>query len=140
MDDEFEAAGRKQTRHQPRTWLIIVLAVVVALAVVGGAVPTLLNQHLVDRSNGLAVKYGLATSTKHVSLVARCTAALRNDYDTTSASWKATLPPGGVAVLTPKICALGVQEGVVRQDGTMTPDDTDNIGFAVIERMGLARV
>ena len=68
MYDEFEDAGRKRTRSQPRTWLIIVLAVVVALAVVGGAVPSLLNQHRVDRSNGLAVKYGLATSTKQVSV------------------------------------------------------------------------
>jgi hypothetical protein len=137
--DEFDDDSRSGTRRLPPTWQIVVLAVGVGLLAIGGAA-AFVNQSRVARSNRLAVKYGLATSTKHVSLVARCTAALTNEYDTTSAPSKASLPPGGLAVLAPKICALGVQEGVVRQDGTMTREDAKTVTVAALERMGKARV
>lgn len=139
MWDEFDDDSRSGTRRLPPTWQLVILAIGVASLVIVGAA-ALLSHSRVARSNGLAVKYGIATSTKHVSLVARCTAALRNEYDTTSAPSKASVGPGGLAVLAPKICALGVQEGVVRQDGTMTREDAKNVTVAALDRMGHARV
>ena len=43
-------------------------------------------------------------------------------------------------MLAPKICALGVEEGVVRHDGAMTRQNAENVAVAAIERMGQARV
>jgi hypothetical protein len=121
------------------TWQIVVVAIGVGALVIGSAA-ALMNQNRVAHSNRLAVKYGLATSTKHVSLVARCTAALRNEFDTSSAQSKAMLPAGGLAVLAPRICAVGVQQGVVEQDGTMTREDAEDATVAAIGRLGQARV
>jgi hypothetical protein len=136
--DDFDDDGRNATRHLPPVWVIAVLTLGVVIAVMVGAM-ALINHNRVARSNRLAVKYGLATSTKDVSPAARCTAQFRNDYDTTSSSLKAGLPPGALAVLAPKACALGVQQGVVRQDGTVTEENANKLTVAAIERMGPSR-
>jgi hypothetical protein len=138
--DDFDDDDRRSwTRRRPPTWQIVVLAIGAGLLVIGGAA-AIVSHHRVAHSNRLAVKYGLATSTKQVSLVARCTAALRDEYDTASAPARAVIPPGAWTVLAPNICALGVQEGVVRQDGTMTRQDGEKVAVATFERMGQARV
>src|SRR5437870_12391019 len=121
MYDEFESDGHSNARPV-RRWLLIVFVVVVGLAIVGAGAGFLLNHNRVDRANKDAVKYGLAGSTKHVSLAARCAGAVHAYYDTKS-PLKTGMPPHAIKVLAPKICALGVQEGLVRPDGSMSYDD-----------------
>jgi hypothetical protein len=98
------------------------------------------DHHRVARANLLAVKYGVAQSKNHVSLIARCIGALRNDYDTSSAPGKAGLPPHAFAFLAPKLCARGVEEGIVKPDGMMSYDDAVNVAREVSTRIGVSRL
>src|SRR6266496_1961274 len=136
MYDEFDGGSR--TRPVQR-WLLVALAVVVGLTALGAGGAVLLQRHRVTQANTKAVKYGLASSTKHVSVTARCAGAVHAYYDTKS-PLQTGIPPRAVTVLAPKVCALAVQEGRVRPDGTMSYDDMANATSEVMSRFGVARV
>jgi len=109
-----------------------------ALAVVGGGFA--LWKHLRESwADGLAVKYGIAASEDEATLADRCTGVMREAYILSDDPRKAGLPPKIDALLTPKICALGVQRGLVEDDGTMTEQAGEELTLAVIERMGVER-
>ena len=114
------------------------LVPVLALAVVGGGF--VLWDHLREsRADGLAVKYGAASSKDEATLADRCTGVMREAYDRSDDPRKAGLPPKVDALLTPKICALGVQRGLVEDDGTMSQQAGEELSLAVIDRMGVER-
>jgi hypothetical protein len=138
MYDEFDDDEKSRSKRRPPTWQIIVLIVGAGLLLLGAA-SAVINHQRVQHSNHLAVKYGLASSTKNVSLTSRCVAFLRNDYDHSSASDKAGLPPGGITMLAPTACSLGVQHGVVRDDGSMSYDNANKMGIEAIKQIGTAR-
>lgn len=132
FDDAMRSAGR-------RPWLIVALVLGVAIALVAGGFG--LWQHLrVDRANALAVKYGVAASKDDVSLADRCTGVMREEYNTTDDPGTAGVPPQAYALLAPKVCALGVERGLVESDGTMTEEAGYELTTDVMERMGVARV
>jgi hypothetical protein len=136
MYDEFEFDGQQ---HAVRRWLRIVFLVVVGLAIVGVGAGALLSHQRIDRANKDAVKYGVASSTKHVSLTARCAGAVHAYYDTKS-PLQTGIPPHFVTFLAPRICAKGVQEGLVQPDGSMSYDDIANATTQVMSQIGIARV
>jgi len=125
-------------RRRPR-WilpLVVVLGVgVLAAAGVGGW-----HYLRLDRANALAVKYGAANSKGEASLADRCVGVMREAYQTTDDPGKAGVPPKTYALLAPKVCALGVERGLVKSDGTMSEDAGRDLTLVVIERMGPARV
>lgn len=136
MYDDFDDS---RTRRLPPTWQLAVLAIGAAVLLIGAAA-ALVNHNRVARSKRLAVKYGLATSTKDVSLVARCSAAFRDEYETSSSPPTAVLPKNALVVLAPKVCAAGAQRGFVREDGTMTRENAESVTIATVEKLGRARV
>lgn len=114
------------------------LVPVLALAVVGGGFA--LWDHLREsRADGLAVKHGAAASEDEATLADRCTGVMREEYNRSDDPRKEGLPPRIDALITPKICALGVERGLVEDDGTMTEAAGEELTLAVIERMGVER-
>src|SRR5438067_2687843 len=138
MYDAFEFDSQSQVRPV-RRWLQIVFLVVLGLAIVGAAAGVLLSHLRVDRANRDAVRYGLATSTKHVSLTARCAGAVHAYYDTKS-PLTTGIPPHAIQVLAPKVCDLGVQQGLVQPDGSMSYDDMANATAQAMNQIGMARL
>jgi hypothetical protein len=138
MYDEFEFDGQERA-HPVRRWLRTGFLVVLGLAIVGTGAGVLVSHHRVDRANKDAVKYGVAGSTKHVSLTARCAGAVHAYYDTKS-PLKTGIPPHFVTFLAPKVCAHAVQEGFVHPDGSMSYDDIANSTAQVMSQVGMTRV
>jgi hypothetical protein len=136
MYDEFD--GQPQA-HPVRRWLRIVFLAVVGLAIVGVGGGVILSHHRIDRANKDAVKYGVASSTKHVSLTVRCAGAVHAYYDTKS-PLKTGIPPHFLTFIAPKVCARAVQEGRVQPDGSMSYDDIANSTAQVMSQIGMARV
>jgi hypothetical protein len=125
-------------RSRPR-W-IVPLAVVLGLGVVAAGGVGGWHHLRLDRANALAVKYGAASSKGEASLADRCVGVMREAYTTTNDPGKAGVPPKTYALLAPKVCALGVERGLVKSDGTMSEDAGRELTLAVIERMGPERV
>ncbi|HWM14921.1 MAG TPA: hypothetical protein VNO56_10600 [Gaiellaceae bacterium] len=114
------------------------LVPLLAFAVLGGGFA--LWQHLREsRADGLAVKYGIAASEDEATLADRCTGVMREEYNRSDDPRKAGLPPKVEALLSPKMCALGVQRGLVEDDGTMSEEAGEELSLAVIEQMGVER-
>jgi hypothetical protein len=134
MYDEFDEADRKR----PRTWQIVVLALGAGLLVIGGAA-AVINHQRVNRANGYAVKYGAAASTGQATITSRCVGEMRHEYDTTSDPRAAAIPSRVLAVLAPKICALGVSEHAVRKDGSMSEAAGYRLTKEIAQRMGVSR-
>jgi hypothetical protein len=125
--------------HRRSRW-IVPLAVVLAMGVLAVAGVGGWHHLRLDRANALAVKYGAAGSKGEASLADRCVGVMREAYETTDDPGKAGVPPKTYALLAPKVCALGVERGLVKSDGTMSEEGGRELTFAVIERMGPARV
>lgn len=104
-----------------------------------GIAGVVITHHRVDRANGFAVKYGAAASKGQATPTARCVGEMHHEYDTSNDARKATFPPKVLALLTPKICALGVSEGVVRTDGTMSTTSGYRLTSEIVRRMGVSR-
>jgi hypothetical protein len=138
MYDEFEEDSNDNARRRPPTWQVVVLAIGAGLLLIGGAA-AVLNHSRVQHSNQLAAKYGLASSTSDVSVQDRCVASFRDDYDNASPTDKAALPPGGMTLVAPRVCALAVQNSVVRDDGSMTYANAKRLAIEAINQMGKAR-
>jgi hypothetical protein len=117
---------------------LFVLIPVLAVALILGAVP-LWGHVRESRADGLAVKYGAAPSKEEATLADRCTGVMREDYNTMDFPGKAGIGAKTVAVLVPQICALGVERGLVADDGTMTEKSGYDLTKAVAERMGPER-
>jgi 4-amino-4-deoxy-L-arabinose transferase-like glycosyltransferase len=92
----------------------------VATLVVGG-------QIRIARADALAVKYHLAGSMGSVTMKQRCVAARLADWDRMSRAEQMTVPSGTTRRLAPRVCALGIAQGLVRDDGQMSEDS----GFAL---------
>jgi hypothetical protein len=118
--------------------LFFVLIPVLAVALIVGAVP-LWGHVRESRADGLAVKYGAAPSKDEATLADRCTGVMREDYNTMDFPGKAGIGAKTVALLVPEICALGVERGLVANDGTMTEKSGFELTKAVGERMGPER-
>lgn len=121
-----------------RRRVIFVFVPVIALALIVGVG---LWGHLREsRADGLAVKYGAAPSKDQATLADRCTGVMREGYDTTNDRDKAGIGVKTYALLVPEVCALGVERGLVADDGTMSEQSGFDLTQAVVERMGPARV
>ena len=131
LDDVSGSATPRRVR-----WVAVVVIPIAGIALVAGAFS--LWHHLrISRADGLAVKYG-ATSTKDdVTLTDRCIGVMREDYNRSDDPRKAGLPPKVDALITPKLCALGVERGLVNSDGTMSEQAGSDLTLAVIEQMGV---
>jgi hypothetical protein len=122
---------------QGRRWAY--LALPLAAALVAAGVVGLRNQAQADRAADLAVRYGAAQAANTASLADRCVGVMRADYDRSEDARKAGLPPKAYAVLAPKVCALGVQRGLVEDDGTMSEQAAKDLTLAAVERFGAPR-
>jgi hypothetical protein len=129
-DDVSESPGRRAP------WVLVGVVSIVVIALV--AAVGLWNPR-VSRADELAVKYGAASATDDASLADRCTGLIREDYDRSSDPGKAGLPPQAFALLAPKVCALGVERGLVQSDGTMSVQAGKDLTLEVIEGMGADR-
>jgi hypothetical protein len=115
------------------------MAVMVMLAagvvvIVGGY--ALWNHLRVDRASALAVKYGAATSEDEATLADRCIGVMHEEYNTTDDPGIAGVPPKAFATLVPEICELGVERGLVDNDGTMSEQAGFDLTGEVAQRMG----
>ena len=119
-----------------RTVLVLVPLIAIAL-VVGGI--RLVSHSRESRADGLAVKYGAAPSTELATLADRCTGEMREEYNTSDIPGKAGLGPKTWAFVAPKVCALGVERDLVRDDGTMTEQSGSELMMAVMQRIGIPR-
>jgi hypothetical protein len=125
-------------RHWGRGLALVVIVPILALAVGAGGLG--LWHHLREsRADGLAVKYGAASSTGTVSLADRCTGVLRDDYDHYDKPVKVAFPPRTYARIVPLVCTLGVERGLVKKDGTMSAQDGYTLAIAAVRQMGVAR-
>jgi hypothetical protein len=120
-----------------RRW--VYLALPLASALLAAGVVGVWNQARVDRAADLAVRYGEAPSAESASLADRCVGVMRADYDRSDDPRKAGLPPKTYAVLAPEVCALGVERGLVKDDGTMSEQAGKELTLAAIERVGASR-
>jgi hypothetical protein len=64
---------------------------------------------------------------------------LREEYNRSDSPLKAGFPPQAYALIAPKACALGVERGLVNDDGTMSERTGHDLMVAAVERMGVAR-
>jgi hypothetical protein len=104
----------------PRRRRFVVAVVVLAgLLLFAGAASAFLKHKRAGRVNGLAVHYGLASSSDNVSLQARCVARAFEEYDRSTDPSKAGMPLETFKFLAPKACALAIQRGLVRSDGEL---------------------
>jgi hypothetical protein len=131
-DDVDDVPGSASRRAR---WIPVVVISIALIALIAGGFG-LWNHLRVSRADGLAVKYGAASSTDDVSLADRCTGLIREDYNRSSDPGKAGLPPQAFALLAPKVCALGVERGLVQSDGTMSEQAGNDLTLEVIEGMG----
>jgi hypothetical protein len=115
------------------------LAIPLASALLAAGVVGLWNDARADRAADLAVRYGAASSAGDASLADRCVGVLRADYDRSTDPRKAGVPPKTYATLAPDVCALGVERGLVEDDGTMTEQAGKELTLAAIERFGASR-
>lgn len=120
-----------------RRWAYLALPLASALLAAG--VVGLWKQARVDRADDLAVRYGAASASEAATLADRCVGVMRADYDRSDDPGKAGLPPKTYAVLAPEVCALGVERGLVEDDGTMSTEAGKELTLAVIERFGASR-
>jgi hypothetical protein len=130
-DDVSESPGRRAP------WVLVGVVSIVVITLV--AAVGLWNHPRVSRADGLAVKYGAASSTDDVGLADRCTGVMREDYDRSDDPGKAGVGPQAFALLAPKVCALGVERGLVQSDGTMSVQAGKDLTVEVIEGMGTDR-
>lgn len=112
---------------------LVVFALLVGIVVVMGQVRE-------GRAAELAVKYGSAPSKGEATLADRCIGVMREDYATTDDPRTAGMGPKTFALLAPKVCALGVDRGLVEDDGTMTEQSGFQLMTAVMRRMGAAAI
>jgi hypothetical protein len=131
--DDVPGSARRRARWVP----VVVISIALIALIAGGF--GLWNHLRVSRADGLAVQYGAASSTDDVSLADRCTGVMREDYDRSDDPGKAGLPPQAFALLAPKVCALGVERGLVQSDGTMSVQAGNDLTLEVIEGMGAER-
>jgi hypothetical protein len=124
-------------RLHGRRWAYLALAFGPALLAVGAI--ALWNHGRVERADGLAVRYGAASSEEKATLADRCVGVMRAEYDRSDDPRKAGLPPKVYAQLAPDVCALGVQRGLVKDDGTMSEEAGAELTLGVIERLGVSR-
>jgi hypothetical protein len=118
---------------------LFVLIAVLALAFTLGALS--LWGHVRDsRADGFAVKHGALPSKSQATLIDRCTGVLRERYNTADHSDKGGVGPKAFALLVPEACALGVERGLVADDGTMSEESGFELGQTVVARMGPARI
>jgi hypothetical protein len=134
-----ESAGERLEGLGRRRWTIPLAIVLVAGALLGTGLGGWHYLRL-NRANALAVKFGAAPSKGEATLADRCVGVMREVYETTNDPGKAGVPPKVDALLTPKVCALGVERGLVESDGTMSEEAGRELTMVVIERMGPARV
>jgi hypothetical protein len=118
---------------------LFLLLPVLALGLAFGGV-ALWGQLRESRADGLAVKYGASPSEGQATLADRCTGVMREEYSTTTNPAKAGIGPEAYALMVPKVCALGVERGLIADDGTMSEQSGFELTTAVMERMGPARV
>jgi hypothetical protein len=119
-------------------WVVPVVVLVGAGALVAAGVAAW-HEFRMNRANGLAVKYGAASSESEASLADRCIGVSREGYNTTDDPGRAGVPPRVYALLVPEVCALGVERGLVASDGTMSEQAGSDLTLAVIKRMGVER-
>jgi hypothetical protein len=136
-DDVDEIPGSGAPRRVSRIALLVIIPIV-GVAVVAGGVG--LWHHLrISRADELAVKYGAAPSADDATLTDRCIGVMSEDYNRSDDPRKAGLPPKVNAMTTRKMCALGVERGLVNSDGTMTEESGYDLMRVVIEEMGVTR-
>lgn len=120
-----------------RRGVFLVVAVIAVALLAAGPLWGHLRE---SRADGLAVKYGAATSEGAATLADRCTGVMREDYATTSDPRVAGIGPKTYAFLVPKVCTLGVARGLVADDGTMSEQSGFELTTAVTKRMGQERI
>lgn len=136
-DDLDEIPGAGAPRRAGRIAALVIVPIV-GIALVAGGIG--LWHHLrISRADELAVKYGAASSKGDVTLTDRCIGVMSEDYNRSDDPRKAGLPPKANAITTRKMCALGVERGLVSSDGTMTEEAGYDLMRAVIEEMGVTR-
>lgn len=74
-----------------------------------------------------------------VALSDRCIRGMREEYDRSGSPATQGVPPNAYALLVPKVCALGIERGLVAEDGTMTEQAGRDVTLAVIAEIGAAR-
>jgi hypothetical protein len=116
----------------------IVVVLAGALVLVGGGIAAW-GELRENRASSLAVKYGAAPSKADATLADRCVGVMREEYDVTDDPRVAGMGPKAFALLTPRICELGMERGLVEDDGTMSEQSGYDLTLAVIEEMGPAR-
>jgi hypothetical protein len=129
----------QSSRNKSHGWQVAA-AIVVGFCVIAGLGFGGWHYLRIDRANALAVKYGAAPSKGEATLVDRCVGVMREAYATSDDPLKAGVPPKADALLTPKVCALGVERDLVKSDGTMSEESGRELTLAVIQDLGPARV
>jgi hypothetical protein len=113
---------------------------IAACALAFGVAALYLGEHRrVDAANRLAVGYGLATSASVATRADRCVAIIMGDYDAAPAATKRNAPRALFARVVPKVCAIGVERGMVAEDGAVSEKDSYAITTEVLRSMGLTR-
>jgi hypothetical protein len=133
--EDFDDAS--PVRHWARPLALAVIVSILALALGAGGVG--IWHHLREsRADGLAVKYGAASSTGKVSLADRWTGVLRESYVHYDAPVKGSFPPRTYARIVPLVCTIGVERGLVKKDGTMSAHDGYTLMIAAVRQFGVA--
>jgi hypothetical protein len=133
MYDDFD-----DSPHRATSRLAAAAAGIAGMLVVSGGL-AVWHHTRVGHANRLAVKYGAAPSSRDATRADRCVGVMRDDYSHGGKALQSHLPPHTAALLFPKVCSLGVQRGLVRDDGTMTKESGHELTLAVIKGMGTSR-
>jgi hypothetical protein len=114
---------------------------VALLALISGVATFMVGEHMrVAHANSLAVKYHLADSAGSATIKQRCVADMLSEWDHMSPAEQLTLPRGTTKWLAPRVCALGIGQGLVAEDGQMSKHSGSVLSSQVVEEFGTSRV